>query len=89
MQHIISFLTNNPSSILILNDGIATFNAEKNTIHHNVMGISFNLSEVKDFKWDNENEFSFSTDEMNWWGQLANVIKKDSLNWWETTRNRG
>lgn len=78
MQHIISFLINNPSSILILNDGIATFCAEKNTIHHNAMGMSFNLSEVKDFKWDNENEFSFRTDEMNWWGQLATLVKKDT-----------
>ena len=80
MRHIISFLTNNSSSILILNDGIALYCIEENTIYHEVMGMGFNLNEVRDFKWINENEFTFDTDEMSWSGRVAVTQTKNVVN---------
>lgn len=80
MQHIISFLNNNSSSILILNDGLALYCIEENTIYHEVMGVGFNLNEVRDFKWINENEFTFNTDEMSWVGRVVVTQTKSVVN---------
>lgn len=80
MQRIISFLNNNSSSILILNDGLALYCVEENTIYHEVMGVGFNLNEVRDFKWINENEFTFNTDEMSWVGRVVVTQTKSVVN---------
>lgn len=80
MQHIISFLNNNSSSILILNDGLALYCIEENTIYHEVMGVGFNLNEVRDFKWINENEFTFNTDETSWVGRVVVTQTKSVVN---------
>ena len=80
MHRIISFLNNNSSSLLILNDGIALLCIEENTIYHEVMGMGFNLNEVRDFKWVNENEFSFNTDEMHWVGRVVTTQMKSVVN---------
>lgn len=80
MQRIISFLNNNSSSILILNDGLALHCVEENTIYHEVMGVGFNLNEVRDFKWINENEFTFNTNEMSWVGRVVVTQTKSVVN---------
>ena len=80
MQRIISFLNNNSSSLLILNDGITLYCVEENTIYHEVMGVGFNLNEVRDFKWINENEFTFNTNEMSWVGRVVVTQTKSVVN---------
>lgn len=80
MQRIISFLNNNSSSLLILNDGITLYCVEENTIYHEVMGVGFNLNEVRDFKWINENEFTFNTNEMSWVGRVVVTQTKRVVN---------
>ena len=80
MNNVVNFLTKKSGAILILNDGIATYHPETNSISHESMGMEFNLNEVKNFRWVCASAFMFDTDENSWYGCVSVIAEQTVVN---------